>query len=255
MEKGVWRWRNRGILVLALTIALIGSYRYLESYTTVSSNINGKEMPICSVETKEKKVALTFEAAWGNEDVARVLEILKEYEVHATFFLTGEWVEKYPEDVKAIQEAGHDIGNHSESHKSMTGLSEEEQKTEIMSAHKKVEDLIGIKMQLFRLPYDSYDDTVIRNIASCSYYPVQWSIDSFDWKDYGTDSIVEVVLNHERLENGAIILLHNGTKYTAEALPKLLEGLEEKGYQMVPVSELIYKEDYYMDVMGRQIKE
>ena len=255
MKEDMRRWRNRAILVLALAIALLGSYKYIESYTTVSSNINGKEMPICSVETKEKKAALTFEAAWGNEDVARVLEILKEHEVHATFFLTGEWVEKYPEDVKAIQEAGHDIGNHSESHRSMTGLSGEEQKAEIMSAHEKVKALTGTEMQLFRLPYGSYDDSVIRNIESCGYYPIQWSIDSFDWKDYGTDSIVEVVLSHEKLENGAIILLHSGTKYTAEALPGLLEGLEERGYQMVPVSELIYKEDYYMDVLGRQIKE
>ena len=147
MKETIRRWRNHGILALVLMIALMGSYQYLSGYTTVSSNVNGKEMPIFSVETKEKKVALTFEAAWGNEDIARILEILKEQGVLATFFLTGEWAGKYPEDVKAIQEEGHDIGNHSESHRSMVGLQEEEQKEEIMNAHKKVEDLTGIRMR------------------------------------------------------------------------------------------------------------
>ena len=144
------RWRNRGICMLALALALAGSYKYLSGYTTVSGNVNGKEMPVCSVDTKEKKVALTFEAAWGNEDVAGTLKILKEYGVRATFFLTGEWAAEYPEDVKAIQEAGHDIGNHSESHRSMVSLGEEEQKAEIMKPHKKVEALTGVEMQLFR---------------------------------------------------------------------------------------------------------
>ena len=255
MKETIRRWRNHGILALVLMIALMGSYQYLSGYTTVSSNVNGKEMPICSVETEEKKVALTFEAAWGDEDMARILKILKEQRVLVTFFLTGEWAGKYPEDVKAIQEAGHDIGNHSESHRSMMGLTEEEQKEEIMNAHKKVEELTGIGMNLFRLPYDNYDDSVIRNIQSCGYYPIQWSVDSFDWKDYGADSIVEVVMNHESLENGAIIRLHCGTKYTADALEALIVGLKGRGYQIVPVSELIYKEDYHMNVMGRQIKD
>lgn len=255
MKKAVKRLKNYGILVLALAAALLGSYKYLSGYTTVSGNVNGKEMPICSVETKEKKAALTFEAAWGDEDMERILKILKEQGVLATFFLTGEWAEKYPDDVKAIHEAGHDIGNHSESHRSMGSLSEEEQKEEIMSAHRKVEELTGVRMDLFRLPYGNYDDAVIRNIRSCGYYPIQWSVDSFDWKDYGADSILEVVLNHERLDNGAVILLHSGTKYTADALEDLITGLKKKGYQIVPVSELICKGDYHLDVTGRQIAE
>lgn len=255
MKEAMRRLRNYGIFVSMLAVALLGSYQYLSGYTTVSNNVNGKEMPICSVEMKEKKVALTFESAWGDEDIARILEILKKQEVRATFFLTGEWVEKYPEGVKAIRDADHDIGNHSESHRSMGSLNEEEQKEEIMSVHRKVEELTGVRMDLFRLPYDNYDDAVIRNLQSCGYYPIQWSVDSFDWKDYGADSIQEVVLSHERLDNGAIILLHSGTKYTADALEALITGIKEKGYQIVPVSELIYREEYHLDVTGRQIKD
>ena len=152
MKEAMRRLRNYGIFVSMLAVALLGSYQYLSGYTTVSNNVNGKEMPICSVETKEKKMALTFESAWGDEDIARILEILKKQEVRATFFLTGEWVEKYPEGVKAIWDAGH----------------------------RKVEELTGVRMDLFRLPYDNYDDAVIRNLQSCGYYPIQWSVDTGD---------------------------------------------------------------------------
>ena len=249
------KWRNYGIIALALGAALFGSFQYISSYSTVSGNINGKEMPICSVEIEEKKVALTFDAAWGNEDTARILDILKKHKVQATFFMTGDWVEKYPEEVKAVKEAGHDLANHSASHRSMIGLEKEEQRQEILSVHEKVLELTGEEMRLFRVPYDNYDDEIIRNIQACGYYPIQWSVDSLDWKDYGVKYIVETVLESRELKNGAIILLHNGTKYTAEALDDLLTELEKKGYQMVPVSKLIYKKGFYLDAAGRQLKK
>lgn len=248
------RWKNYGVLFLTLVVALMGSYKYISSYVTVSSNVNGRELPIYSVETDEKKVALTFDAAWGNEDTKRILDILKKHDVHVTFFMTGGWVEKYPDDVKAIYEAGHDLGNHSENHKNMSQLSDEEKTSEIMKAHKKVEELTGVKMNLFRPPYGDYDDRVVLNATENGYYTIQWDVDSLDWKDYGVDSIIDTVLNHKSLRNGSIILCHNGAKYTADALDALIDGLKKKGYEIVPVSELIYKKDYHMDVTGRQIK-
>ena len=253
MKKKV-RWKKGGVLILTLMIALAGSYKYLAGYVTVSNNVNGKELPIYSVETDEKKVALTFDAAWGNEDTARILDILKKHDVRVTFFMTGGWVEKYPEDVKAIQAAGHDLGNHSENHKNMSALSEEEQKNEILKVHERVKELTGITMQLFRPPYGDYNNSLIRSAEECGYYSIQWSVDSLDWKDYGIDSIINTVIQNKELKNGAIILCHNGAKYTADALDTLLTDLEEKGYTIVPVSELIYTENYHMDVTGRQIK-
>lgn len=249
------RWRNYGIVVLALMIALTGSYKYVESYVTVSSNVNGRELPIYSVETDEKKVALSFDAAWGNEDTRKLLDILKKHDVHVTFFMTGGWVESYPDDVKAIYEAGHDLGNHSENHKNMSQLSEEEKTKELMSVHEKVKELTGEEMQLFRPPYGDYDDRVVLNAKENGYYTIQWDVDSLDWKDYGVDSIIDTVLNHKSLQNGSIILCHNGAKYTAEALEALITGLQDKGYEIVPISKLIYKKDYHMDVTGRQIKD
>lgn len=253
-EENKRKWKNCGVLALTLMVALMGSFKYLSGYATVSSNVNGRELPIYSVETEEKKVALTFDAAWGNDQTGKILDILKAHDIHATFFMTGGWVEKYPEDVKRIQAAGHDLGNHSENHKNMSELSEEEQKSEIMKVHEKVKELTGIEMRLFRPPYGDYDDSVIQSIQECGYYPIEWSVDSLDWKDYGVDSIVDTVLDHEELKNGAIILCHNGAKYTVEALERLIKGLEDKGYQIVPVSELIYTDEYHMDVTGRQIK-
>lgn len=177
---GKRKWMNYGILVLMLMIALAGSYRYLSGYVSVSNNVNGRELPIYSVETDEKKVALSFDAAWGNEDTQQILEMLKKHNIHVTFFMTGGWVEKYPEDVKAIKEAGHDLGNHSENHKNMSELSQEEQKQEIREVHEKVKELTGYSMQLFRPPYGDYNNELVLNAKECGYYTIQWSVDTSD---------------------------------------------------------------------------
>ena len=246
--------RKKLIMILAAAFVISCSYRYVTELASVSSNVNGRELPIYSVETDEKKVALSFDAAWGNEDTKTILDILKKQDVHVTFFMTGEWVEKYPDDVKAIRDAGHDLGNHSQNHKNMSQLSNEEKTSELMSVHEKVKELTGVEMNLFRPPYGDYDDAVILNATENGYYTIQWDVDSLDWKDYGTENIIDTVLNHKSLQNGSIILCHNGAKYTAEALEAMITGLKEKGYKIVPVSELIYKNDYHMDVTGRQIK-
>ena len=135
----------------------------------------------------------------------------------------------------------------------MSQLSTQEQEQELMSVHDRVKELTGYEMFLFRPPYGDYDNSVILTARKCGYYPIQWDVDSLDWKDYGTDAILDKVLNHKHLGNGSIILCHNGAKYTAEALDSLITGLQEKGYQIVPVSELILRDNYHMDAEGRQI--
>lgn len=255
--KEIWKkkWMKHAVLLMVLAIAFAGSVKYVSGISKVSSNVNGRELPIYCVQTDEKKVALSFDAAWGNEDTKEILAILKKHDVHVTFFMTGGWVESYPEDVKAIYEAGHDLGNHSENHKNMSQLSEDEKTSELMKVHEKVKKLTGFEMNLFRPPYGDYDDAVVLNARANGYYPIQWDVDSLDWKDYGVDSIINTVVNHKHLGNGSIILCHNGAKYTAEALEIVITGLQEKGYKIVPISELIYKDNYHMDVEGRQIPD
>lgn len=254
-KKSTQKKLSRIVFLFGLSLALLASVKYVSGFATVSSNVNGRELPIYSVKTDEKKVALSFDAAWGNEDTKRILDILKKHNIHVTFFMTGGWVSSYPDDVKAIQAAGHDLGNHSENHKNMAQLSDEEKTKELLDVHQKVKELTNTDMHLFRPPYGDYNDDVILNAAQNGYYAIQWSVDSLDWKDYGVDSIVDTILNHKNLRNGAIILCHNGAKYTADALEAVITGLEEKGYEIVPISELIYTEGYHMDVNGEQIKD
>ena len=222
---------------------------------SVSSLVNGRELPIYCVETEQKKVALSFDAAWGNDDTSQILEILKNHNVHVTFFMTGEWVRNYPEDVKAIYAAGHDLANHSENHKNMSQLSSAQQEEELLKVHNRVKELTGYEMDLFRPPYGDYNNTLVLTAKKLGYYTIQWDVDSLDWKDYGTDSIIQTVTCHKNLGNGSIILCHNGAKYTAQALDTMLIKLKEQGYEIVPVSELILRDNYHMNTEGRQIAD
>lgn len=243
-----------GVFLLAAFAVLRGALVVTGRSMTVSNSVNGRELPIYCVQTEEKKIALSFDAAWGNEDTAKILEILKQNDVHVTFFMTGGWVESYPDDVKAILAAGHDLGNHSENHKNMSQLSDEQKKEELMKVHDKVRELTDYEMFLFRPPYGDYDNAVVKVARDCGYYTIQWDVDSLDWKDYGVDSIIKTVTEHKHLGNGSIILCHNGAKYTAQALDTLIKTLKEQGYTFVPISELIYKDHYHMDHEGRQIR-
>ena len=259
MKKGKGNLSKRSLLILvAAAVCAVGfGYHWKQNPALISvhSTVNGRELPIYNVQTDEPKISISFDAAWGNDDTSKILEVLKKHQIHATFFMTGGWVESYPDDVKAILADGHDLGNHSENHKNMSQLSEEEIQSELMTVHNKVKELTGYDMFLFHPPYGDYDNEVIQTVKGCNYYPIQWSIDSLDWKNYGVEDIINRVCNSDKLQGGAIILCHNGAKYTAEALDQLLTGLEEKGFQLVPISELIIREDYHVDVNGMQIPD
>lgn len=249
--------RTKAFIFVPAALLIIGALVYIpyRHISAVSSRTTKRELPIYGVQTDEKKVALSFDAAWGNEDTQTLLDILAKHDVHVTFFMTGGWIESYPEDVKAIAAAGHDLGNHSENHKQMSKLNEAQCVDELMKPHDKVKALTGIDMCLFRPPYGDYNDNLIKSAEKCGYYTIQWDVDSLDWKDYGADNIVSKVLNHKNLQNGSIILMHNGAKYTKDALERVITGLKEQGYTIVPISELIYTEDYTVDHTGRQISK
>lgn len=246
----------RILMVVALgigAIAVSAMYLSKEAVTADSSHVvNGRALPIYCVETDAPKIALTFDAAWGNEDTADILAILAKHDVKVTFFMTGGWIENYPEDVKAIYEAGHDLGNHSQTHPDMATISTEEIRRELMGPYESVKELTGYEMSLFRPPYGSYNNELIETASDCGFYTIQWDVDSLDWKDYGVDSIINTVCNHKHLGNGSIILCHNGSKYTAQALDTLITNLKAQGYEFVKLSELIYTDNYYMDHEGRQ---
>ncbi|MEG0805475.1 MAG: polysaccharide deacetylase family protein [Lachnospiraceae bacterium] len=244
------------ICFFSLVLAVIAiAARRIPQTISVSSSVNGRELPIYCVDTKEKKVALSFDAAWGNEDTKKILKILKKNKIHVTFFMTGGWVNTFPEDVKAIAKAGHDIGNHSQNHKNMSQLSDKEFRQELMEVHESVKKITGKEMTLFRPPYGDYDNHVVTGAKECGYYTIQWDVDSLDWKDYGVEAIIKTVCEHQHLGNGSIILMHNGASYTAGALQAVIDGLKKEGYEIVPISELIIKDNYHMNTEGRQIPD
>ena len=237
---------------MALTVNSMSIFRASGS----ANHLAGKrQLPIYCVQTEKPQVALSFDAAWGNEDTAQIMDILAKHQVKVSFFITGSWVEKYPEDVKYIASQGHDLGNHSQNHKNMSQLSAEEIRRELAQVHDQVKALTGQEMTLFRPPYGDYDDQVVTVSRDMGYYPVQWDVDSLDWKDYGADSIVRTILDHKHLGNGSIILMHNGAKYTPAALDAVITGLKDAGYELVPISQLIYRDNYHIDHEGRQVPD
>lgn len=229
------------------------------SYTKIKTNNNilevfsqKKELPIYSVETNEKKIAISFDAAWGDEFTMDILDTLDKYKVKSTFFLVGFWVDKYPEHVKEIHKRGHDVGNHSTNHPYMSKLSDEEMKKELDQTGNKIEELTKEKPVLFRPPFGDYNDRVIQVCRENGYYVIQWDVDSLDWKELGVQPVVDRVTRN--VQNGSIVLFHNNAKHISEYLPIIIERLQSEGYEIVPISELIYRDNFYMDSTGRQIK-
>ena len=255
-QKGVFHpFSFKTLLISAAFLLLLITAFTLPAAVMVSTTQGSRELPIYCVQTDQKKIALTFDAAWGNEDTADLLSILARNQIHATFFLTGSWVDAYPDDVKAIAAAGHDIGNHSQTHPEMSTLSKEQIRDELMQVHKNVKELTGQNMCFFRPPYGDYNNLLIQTATECGYLSIQWDIDSLDWKDYGVQSIIDRTALNPELSNGSIILMHNGAKYTKDALERVITGLQDKGYEIVPISQLIYTEKYHMDNTGRQFKD
>ena len=191
---------------------------------------------------------ISFDAAWGNEETPQLLKILDEQNVKATFFLVGEWVDKYPDDVKTIAARGHDIGNHSNTHPHMPQLSKDTACAEIKACNDKICKLTGSAPTLFRPPYGDYDNMVVDSVKQMGMYCVQWDVDSLDWKDPTPEQMTKTVL--DKVKDGSIVLMHNGAKNTPAALPGIIKGIKDKGFEIVLIKDLIPEGEYYTDVQG-----
>ncbi len=187
---------------------------------------------------------------WGNEDTQELIDILGRYGVQATFFVVGDWVDKYPESVKALHDAGHEVMNHSNTHAHMNQLSAQEIIADVEACNDKIEAVTGVRPTLIRPPYGEYNDQVISAIRSIGMEPIQWDVDSLDWKEISADEITQRVTS--RVQSGSIVLFHNAALHTPEALPGILECLLQEGYTFVPISQLILEEPYTIDHTGRQ---
>ncbi|OUQ78478.1 polysaccharide deacetylase family protein [Flavonifractor sp. An100] len=235
----------------ALCLCLAALMFYLANYpSAVGASATTRQLPIYCVQQDQKLVSISFDAAWGNEDTQQLIDILDRYQVKATFFVVGEWVDKYPESVAALHQAGHEVMNHSNTHAHYPQLSAQEIISDLNACNDKIEAVTGVRPTLVRLPYGDYNDCSINAVRSIGMEPIQWDVDSLDWKDISANEITKRVTC--KVQPGSIVLFHNAALHTPEALPSILETLLQDGYTFVPISQLIMTGDYTIDHTGRQ---
>ena len=246
-------FKLKGIVLTAIAVIIITvlsvSVYYTGAYAVYYGN-STRLVPIYSVEREDKVVSISFDCAWGVEYTDEILNALKVGEVKATWFMVEFWTEKYPEYVKKIDAAGHEIGTHSSTHSYMSKQNSEEIKLELSSSSEAIKSITGKEVNLYRAPYGDYDDELIKTASEQGYYTIQWDTDSLDWKDLSAADIAMRVING--VSCGSIILMHNNGLHTAEAVPIIISTLKNKGYSFVPIGELIYKDNYTVDGTGRQ---
>ena len=238
------------LTVAACAVAALGMFWLVSHPNAVGAAATVRQLPIYCVQSEEKVVALTFDAAWGNEDTQQLIDILGQYNVPATFFLVGDWVDNYPESVKALSDAGHSVQNHSNTHPYLTQCSADTIMFELNACNDKIEAITGVRPTLIRPPYGDYNDTVVNTIRSMGMEPIQWDVDSLDWKELSAPEITQRVLSG--VQPGSIILFHNAALHTPEALPDIIDSLMQEGYTFVTVNDLILTGDYTIDHTGRQ---
>ncbi len=221
----------------------------LEAVET-SATLSNKLVPIYSVDTKENKLSLTMNCAWNADDIDSILATLDKYKIKITFFMVGDWVDKYPEAVKKISDAGHEIANHSDNHKHVNNLSYEDNVKEIINCSDKIKKITGKATTLYRGPYGEYNNTVVKAANDNGHKMIQWSVDTLDYNGLDAEQMWDRLKN--KINNGSIILMHNGTENTAKALGSIIENIEKKGFKIVPVSDLIYSDNYTIDANGVQ---
>ncbi len=222
------------------------------SHIGITASNTARKLPIYSVQTDEKKIAITFDAAWSAEDTDELIRILKKHNAKATIFAVGDWVEKNPKAVKMFHKNGHEMANHSDTHAAFSKIDREEIKQEIINCNKKIEAITSTSPKLVRAPSGDYDNKSIEVAESLGMKMIQWDCDSLDYQKLSVDEMYNRITN--KAQNGSIILFHNGVENTPKALDKTLTKLEKDGYKFVTVSELIYWDNYEIDHTGRQQK-
>lgn len=232
------------IVILGLTAAFIalrprGLRPVVDMYDLTTAAAQNIQMPVFYVNTNRKAVALTFDISWGEEMPDRVLDVLKEHNQKATFFLSGPWAKHYKDIVERIAAEGHEIASHGQEHENLSHLSKKAIRDNIQSAHDILVNVSGFSPTLFRPPNGDYNDLVVLTARELGYETVIWSVDSRDWQRPGASYIVERVSKY--CFRGAILLFHasDSAPDTPEALPMVFENLKAAGYEIMPLGELL----------------
>ena len=234
------------ILVVFMLLCLEPSLEIYASYTK-------RLLPVYCVDSQEKVVCLTFDAAWGSDKTSGILQILQKHQIKATFFLVGFWVDKNIDLTKEIFAQGHQIGSHSNTHPDMTKLSKNQIEEELDESCKKICSATGQeKVDVFRPPFGAYNNQLIMQCQNKNLQAIQWNIDTLDWKGISANQICANVF--KKLCPGSIILCHNNSDNILQALEPLILGLKSRGYKFETVGNLLIKNDFRIDNTGKQIK-
>ena len=238
------------MLSLSLIAIVMATVVFMTNTGTIYFGYASRLVPIYSVETSEKKVALTFDAAWGSDKTLKIVQTLENAGIKGTFFLVGFWIEQNKDKVKAIDEAGFDIGTHSNTHPKMSTLSQAKMKEELETSMNMITTLTGKPVRFFRAPFGDYNDTVLSVASGLGLKTIQWDVDSLDWKGLSANEILARV--KASVKNGSIILFHNNSEHILEALPLVISYLKAEGYSMVKIYQLAYDDNYIVDNNGLQ---
>lgn len=238
--------------VSILTVAVLIAIANIKDISAVPTFAPEKYLPIYNVQTEENKIAFTMNCAWNADDIDSILETLQKNNIKITFFMVGDWIEKFPEAVKKIKDAGHEIASHSDTHPHVNNLTYEENINEIEKSNDKIEKITGNRTKIYRAPYGEYNNTVIKATRDKGYFCIQWNLDTLDYTGITGDEMWNRL--KEKIKAGDIILSHNGTKHTADSLDMIIKNIKAKGLEVVRISDLIYQENYTINNNGTQIK-
>ena len=248
MKKRFWVLKGKKLFWIFLIVSILTIC--IEHYPVVETVASKRLLPIYSVACEDMRVALTFDCAWGAEDIPQIMDTLNQNDLQACFFTVGTWVDKNPEAVKLLSENGMEIGNHSNSHAHVGKMGYEANIKDMKQCNEKIESITGEKVRFYRCAYGEYSNEVIQAAASLGMQVIQWDIDTLDYEGKTPDEMCKRI--QKKIRNGNIILMHNDTKYTAQGLQQIIDTIKEMGYEIVPLSELVYQDNYEINHEGRQ---
>ena len=236
------------LAVLVVIAAAAIPYAYANAVASA-----GRRQPICCTDRSNRVVSLPFNADGGQDNTAELLAVLGRHNARATFFVTGEWAERFGGSAKALHDAGQEVMNLSDTYLHMPGLSREEMIREINACSDKIQAVTGARPTLFRAPYGDYSDALLETTEMFEIPCIQWDVDAQDQQAASAGEISRRVVS--QAASGSIVLLHVGAENTPEALDQILQELRDEGYTFLPVSEMIYTENFLLSREGRQIAQ
>lgn len=239
------------VIIMLIWLAVI---IFVVSYT-LSTTVSASErkLPVYSVYSSEKNVALTFNCAWDDTGIDELLSVLNEEDIKCTFFFVGDFVEKYPQCVRKICNAGHELGNHSMRHIDPVKQEFSEIISDINACNELIFSVTGKMPLLYRAPSGSFDNKTVEAAESLGMTAIQWDVDSIDWKNPSSEKIISRIT--KKVTNGSIVLFHTGKPNTLSALPGVIKFLKNEGFSFTTVGELLPEGEYFIDNSGKAIEK